>query len=129
MLKLIRETDPDGLTAAIEGRLDEWENGREDGERMGQAEKIGLRESVQLGEAVARAAWSSAGVSTLVWLASSDACPICDEIDGRVVGIEDSFVEASGQVDGGDDQPVLRPTRDIKYPPIHGGCACDIAPG
>jgi HK97 family phage portal protein len=129
LLKLIRETDPDGLTAAIEGRLDEWENGREDGERMGQAEKIGLRESVQLGEAVARAAWSSAGVSTLVWLASSDACPICDEIDGRVVGIEDSFVEASGQVDGGDDQPVLRPTRDIKYPPIHGGCACDIAPG
>lgn len=129
LMQLIEENDAADLGAAIEQRLNEWEKGREDGTRKSQAEKIGDRESVQLGAGVARAAWGLIGVSTLVWFANSGACPICQKLDGRVVGIDESFVEQSGQITGSDDQPTLTAGRNINYPPIHGSCTCDIGPG
>lgn len=129
LMQLIEENDAADLGAAIEERLGEWEKGREDGTRKSQAEKIGDRESVQLGAGVARAAWGVLGVSTLVWFANSGACPICQKLDGRVVGIDESFVEESGQITGADDQPTLTAGRNVKYPPIHGACTCDIGPG
>lgn len=130
MEKILRDTDPEDLHDVLAERLDEWENGREDGTRQSQGQKIGGREAVQLGEAAASAAWKVVGVATLVWLANSTACPICEELDGQVVGIDDVFVEASDEIDPGDDEvPVLKTSSPVRNPPIHGGCECEIAPG
>lgn len=130
LAKILRETDPADVAKALDQRMTEWDEGAEDGERMSQGQKIGDRESVQLGAAVARAAWSIVGVSALIWLTSSEACPICEELDGKVVGIDEVFVEASDTIDPNDDEvPPLKSRGPVNNPPLHGGCECDIAPG
>lgn len=118
--KLIEESDDP--SKALERRLEEWEE-----EPASQAQKISDREVIQLGEAVVRAGLVALGVTRLAWAANSGACPICEEIDGQIVGVEEVFVEASGQVDPADDNVVpLRVERDVNHPPLHQGCECSL---
>lgn len=118
LLALLR-ADAENAADAIAQRLDEWE------ER--EAEKVGNNESVRLGEAVARAAFVAVGVTTFMWSANDGACPICEEMDGRVVGSERVFVESSETVDPNDDDATpLESKADILHPPLHQGCECSI---
>lgn len=56
-------------------------------------------------------AYRESGVVTGVeWLTAGDPCPVCDPLDGQVVGLGKAF-------DGG-----------IAHPPAHPGCRCAIAP-
>jgi len=128
MRQLIESSDPDKLAEAIEQRLTEWEEGREDGKRKNQAEKIASTEAVKLGDAVARTAFVALGVTRLAWVANAEACPLCEELDGQIVGVEETFVEASEEVDPGDDNIVpLKARGNINHPPLHGGCECMLA--
>jgi hypothetical protein len=125
--KIAEEIGDGDLFESLEDRLDEWENGREDGKRASQAEKISGIEVVYLGDGVARMAFAALGVTSLVWMANSGACPLCEELDGQTVGIEREFVEQSGQVEGDDDTPTLTARSNINHPPLHSGCDCTIA--
>jgi hypothetical protein len=70
--------------------------------------------------ALARFFFSSGGVTKLVW--SGGDCPICQELDGVVVGIEDSFASA------GDDIGGMTAESNTFHPPLHQGCQCEINP-
>lgn len=54
-------------------------------------------------------------VSGKKWLASSDACPECLKLDGKVVPLDDPFTILPG---GG-------PYARVMYPPLHPRCFCD----
>lgn len=98
------------LLADIEDRLDEWEERRPG--------KIGMNETVQLASAIAKLVFIGAGIIRLMWSATgSQSCPICQEMDGRVVGIEQRFGDSTGQVSS------------VGHPPLHEGCECQIVPG
>lgn len=47
------------------------------------------------------------------WLASEDACPICDDLDGKTIDIDDDF-DFDGEA--------------IDAPPGHPNCRCDVLP-
>lgn len=81
--------------------------------------------SVVQGEGdISRHVWQANGVQRLVWVAAgSETCPICQELDGRVVGIESSFVNAGDQMANG-----YAPSFNALYPPLHDGCVCTIVP-
>lgn len=120
LLQLLRE-NLENATEVLEQRLDEWEEK--------EAEKIGSNESVKLADAVTKTAWVLLGVTQITWIANSGACPLCEELDGRVVGIERVFVEASDKVDPGDDKVTpLVAESNVGHPPLHGGCECSIGP-
>lgn len=128
LLQLANESDDP--YDAINLRLKEWGVGRAGGMGKTAAEKLGGREAIQFGDAVAREALRRMGVKELVWIANSSACPICEELDGSVVGIEEGFVEASGEIDPADDEvSALQVYSRVLHPPLHNGCACMLAAG
>jgi len=61
-------------------------------------------------------------VTKLIWRANSNACPICQEMDGKVVGIEHPFATAGQKI--GD----LTVSGNISHAPLHTGCTCMIEP-
>ena len=121
LLAIVRgHAEIDAAIEALDARLDEWTEKR--------PEKIAQRETVQVGVAVAKVAWVALGVTLLGWVASGDACPICQELDGKVVGVEQNFVNEGDTVNPGGTAP-LRPRLSVGHPPLHEGCNCNIAPG
>jgi hypothetical protein len=114
----------------VNERLKEWGIGRSGGAGKTAAEKLAGREAIQWGDAVARESMRRAGVTQLVWIANGSACPICQELDGSVVGIEDGFVEASDEIDPADDEvSPLKIYSKVLHPPLHNGCECMLAAG
>lgn len=104
---------------AVGARLDEW------GEKR--PEKIAKNETVRAGNAVAKEAWRVAGVRQVAWKAFGKNCPYCTAMDGRIVGIDQVFLEP------GDFQPdgatVAMPVKSaIGHPPAHGSCDCAVDP-
>ena len=115
---LLREERADEL---IEARLKEWKDTR--------PAKIGINETVQLSNFVAKAIFAAGGVTVLVWRnTSGKPCPFCQEMDGRTVGIEQNFVGADQKLEAEGKSPmtIYRPT---SQPPLHEGCECIIEPG
>ena len=121
MLALMNEAaendeDPVGL---IEERLEEWEEKK--------AEKSGKRQAVKAENAISKEIYSVGGVAELRWVANPGACPICQEMDGTVVGIRDSFIGPGQTInaEGG-----FSPSSSIGHPPLHqeGPCECSISP-
>jgi len=115
-----RESQEEALEA-VEARLGEWEDKRPD--------KVAMNETVQLSNAVAKIVFAGAGVTKLVWNAlGSDSCPICQEMDGKVVGIEQDFVGADTVLEGEGQSP-MHIYRPASHAPLHQGCVCQISPG
>lgn len=120
---LAREATESGAEPlpAIEGRLNEWMATRPG--------KIALNETVQLSNAIAKTVFGAGGITKLVWHAvGSESCPICQEMDGRVVGIEEDFV-GSNTVLQSEGQSPMKVYRPASHAPLHQGCVCQIGPG
>ena len=102
----------------IEQRLEEWTETR--------ADKVADRQAVQFEEAIAKSVFAYMGITKLVWRANSGACPLCNELDGQVVGIDKWFVPSGGTVEGGDK--ALTSYGNVGHAPLHRGCACSVGP-
>lgn len=97
--------------------------------RDNEAENWGDNESHRIVNAVATVVWAAVGVEVLRWLASGgETCPYCSDMDGRTVGIAQYFLHAGAGVDI-DGLPSLRPGSNVRHPPLHDGCNCDIMIG
>lgn len=107
--------DPEEMITA---RLDEWEEKR--------TEKVALRESFLAMNAFATAFYSAAGVTKLVWTALGENCPYCNNLNGKVVGIQETYLDADTEfMPDGADRPI-KVRHKVKHPPLHGGCDCVI---
>ncbi len=112
---------PEGDDAgdAIEERLSQWEHGSSDANPT-RAEKESNNEATRMVMAMARMFLVAGGVTQLVW--SGGECPICQELDGKVVGTEESFASE------GDEIGDLKVESNTFAPPLHQGCVCSIDP-
>ena len=106
--------------AALSERFDEWIERRPD--------KTGTRETVQAGNALAMEVYRANGTQRTTWAASGNACPLCQELDGRTVDIGEPYLTKGDpfQPDGVDTP--LVPSGDRAHPPAHGGCDCSVVP-
>lgn len=112
-------TDMQQLRDTLETRFDMWESVRTD--------EVAKEETAKGKSAIARGVYAAAGILVLRWVAFGDNCPICNSLNGKVVGIEQAFAEAGFEV--GPPDAGITPRTSIKHPPIHGGCDCDISIG
>lgn len=107
--------EPEG---ALGQRLDEWEE-----KRVG---KVTEHESRNALNAFALAFYTLSGVTELVWRAIGDSCPYCLELDGRVVGIQQTFLNKGEDFQPeGADRPINK-RHDVRHAPLHGGCDCQV---
>jgi len=119
--KIIREsqeagTDPEEL---IIERLDAWTEKR--------ADKEAMYESVNLANVIAKAVFVVYGITRLRWVAlGSKPCPYCQELDGKVVGIDQPFLGKGDSLESEDGRmSMYKPTL---HAPLHLGCVCQISP-
>jgi len=90
---------------------------------------VAMNETVQLSNAVAKVVFSCAGIIRLRWVAlGSKSCPLCQEMNGKVVGIDKPFLAEGDKLESesGSQIQLYRPTT---HPPLHQGCVCQIVPG
>lgn len=118
---IMREETPGAdqtIADLLQARLDGWAET--------EAAKVAMRESVRAVNAMAKAGYRAAGVTRLRWVArGSDTCPYCKALNGKIVGIEENFVEAGDFDPDGAEQP-LKVRRSVGHPPVHQGCDCQI---
>jgi HK97 family phage portal protein len=109
------------LVEELNAELDGWDEGR--------PEEIASNESVRANNAVAFFIYLAAGVQLLRWYAGAKPCPFCQEMDGKVVGIDTPFFSKGDEFtpEGGGD--VLKISHDVGHPPLHDGCQCLVGAG
>ena len=117
--QIIREAPGPDLETQLRRRLSEWGTTR--------AGKIAQREPIQEGAAVARETYRGNGFPTLKWKTVGKNCPLCNQLDGKTVGIGSNFVNPGETVDPRDGETTpLKVRRGIKHPPLHQGCDCMV---
>lgn len=68
------------------------------------------------------------------WLTAVDerTCPFCAKLDGKVVSVEETYIENGESVDAKDDEgndvSYTNDYSSVKYPPLHPRCRCTIIP-
>jgi len=109
------EEEVDMLTL-FERQVDDWKDGR--------ASRWAQTQAVQATGALSRAGYVALGVVLLRWVTFGDACEYCNQLNGIVVGVEESFLEEGQELEGSSGP--LTVTRNIGHPPAHEGCDCGI---
>lgn len=117
-LRLEDDRTDAGAIEAMQVRMTEWTDKR--------AEKESRNESINFGNAAAIATWESYSVSRKRWRANPGACGICQQMDGRVVGLRESFVR-KGDTLAADGQETMQVQKDFVHAPLHGGCTCGVS--
>jgi len=114
-------SEEEDFYSAVDNRLNDWEEK--------QPGKVAMNETGQLANAIAKLVFVGAGVTVLKWQAiGSESCPLCQEMDGRVVGVDEAFLPTNGVLHA-DGANAIRAYRPTTHPPLHQGCVCAIVPG
>ena len=116
-----QSTSDDELITSLEERFDDWEEKR--------PLRVAREESVGINGSVSRFAFKAAGFTKLVWRnTGSKTCPFCEQLDGKVVGIEDPFIGVGEDITASDGSGMKVYGAKLN-PPIHDGCQCSVDPG
>ncbi len=86
-------------------------------------------ETVRFGNAVAVTIFGIAGARRLTWMAFGESCPYCSDLDGRTVGIEDTFLSLGAEFQPEGAERPLTVRNDVRHGPAHGGCDCMVTVG
>jgi len=113
---LLTEREED-FSEAIEERVGEWEE-KNDG-------KLIDSELVNAGSAFVMSAYALMGVTKTRWQTGGDSCPWCNQMNGRVVEIQGSYVEANSTLENGEGE-TMTIYESITRPQLHQGCDCYV---
>jgi HK97 family phage portal protein len=84
-------------------------------------------EAHRAANAVARETWRSEGITHIRWQTSGENCPYCNQLNGRVVGIEGTFATKGEHLqDPENPNNWMSFSSDFHHPPIHAGCDCSV---
>jgi HK97 family phage portal protein len=109
---------PDELMSGMDALLANWRDER--------PASVAAHETIQAGGAFSRESWRQSGVTKLVWN-SAGGCPLCENLSGQIVGIEETFANAGDGIAGATGQTPLTASKTL-HPPLHKGCDCTIGP-
>jgi len=111
------EEQHEDVAEAVGKRLDEWEE-----KRPG---KIAMRESVRAENAFTRSVFALAGIMKIISVAYGTNCPYCNNLNGKIVGIDQPFLFAGSFQPEGAEKPLIVTSKRF-HPPYHDGCDCGI---
>jgi HK97 family phage portal protein len=102
----------------MEAQTDHWREVRPD--QVSQ-------ERIVVESAIARTVWRSIGVTKIQSVSRGDSCPYCSALNGKVIGVEENFLEPGDFQPEGAAAP-LKVSNTKNHPPYHDGCECGIQP-
>jgi SPP1 gp7 family putative phage head morphogenesis protein len=93
------------------------------------AERIARTETLSASNAGANEAYKqSPMVDAKEFSAEADACEICQSLNGKIIGLDDSFAKNGETLTGEAGDELKVSYGDIDYPPVHPNCRCAILP-
>lgn len=97
------------------------------------AERIARTETLKASNDATVFAYKQTGyVTAKQWAINPDACPQCEEFDGKKIGLDDSFLglgESYTYTDAeGNEQQITNDYDTITSPPLHPNCRCTVIP-
>lgn len=93
------------------------------------AELIARTETINTANEAARMSYKKLGVKQMRWLAAGDACPYCQGLNGKVVSVDEPFLEQGEFYQPKGASRALNTTyKTMSTPPCHPGCRCTIIP-
>lgn len=120
---MLRDTPDDEFGDAFDEKMTSWQDGQ-------RAATSAAAEATQAGGAFTKVPFIAAGIERMIWVAGTDACPLCQRLNGRVVEITQPFLAEGDTVDPEDGETTPLVTKQvIGHPPLHGmggrGGVCD----
>jgi len=97
------------------------------------AERIARTETLKASNYATNEAYKQTGyVTAQKWYTNPGACPLCDEMDGKTVGLDSSFIDQGATLEytdaDGNAKTFVADYETIETPPIHAQCRCTIIP-
>ena len=118
-LKALFEETQDLTFDTVNKRLDGWVDTK--------AKKFAARELLDAESTFVIDEYRKQGIGNKQWKTVGANCPLCNQMEGRIVGISHNFLESGDIVDPGDGKTSpLKPHRSVKGPPLHRGCDCKV---
>ena len=72
--------------------------------------------------------FSALGIQYMHVVASVNACPFCQSLDGKITSVNGYILQKGADVDDGDGA-IRHISKNYKHPPFHTHCECGVAPG
>ena len=98
------------------------------------ADRIAKTESFRTSNSALKTAWKESGVvKTVRWYVSGkdNSCDFCLELNGKVMSIDDNFLNSGDPLtvgDEGSEKTMTANYGDVSAPPLHPNCSCLIRP-
>lgn len=96
------------------------------------SERIARTETLKASNGATLDAYRQTGyVSAKAWVVNPDACPQCEEFDGKTLPLDDPFLEVGQSYTVGDGDDAVTYTNDydtVESPPLHPNCRCTVIP-
>lgn len=95
------------------------------------AMQVARTETFRVANESTRTAWKQSGVvKSLKWYTAADerVCPWCEPMNGKTIGIDESFYQKGDTVQGSDGQTMTVDYDNVQAPPLHVSCRCYIRP-
>lgn len=95
------------------------------------AEMVAKTEVFRIGNNATREAWEQSGVvQSLKWYTAEDelVCEWCGPMNGKVVGIDENFLDKGDTLTGSEGKPLDIDYTDITGGSLHPNCRCYIRP-
>ncbi len=97
------------------------------------AEMVAATESFRTANDSLKTAWKQSGVvHTIKWYtASGEPCIFCEQLDGKVIGIDDNFFNNGDSITAGEGDNARTMSLDygdVGAPPLHPRCRCVVRP-
>lgn len=90
------------------------------------AQQVSKWESVRALGAVSATIFAAVGMA-MAWRTTGDNCPLCDQLEGKIVSGGGTFVRKGDTVTPSDSGTApLQVEGDIGHPPLHAGCDCVV---
>ena len=118
-LKALFENTKDLTFDTVNKRLDGWVDTK--------AKKFAARELLDAESTFVIEEYRNQGIGNKRWQTVGANCPLCNRMQGKIVGLSRNFLEAGDKVDPGDGETSpLNLHRSVKGPPLHQGCDCMV---
>jgi len=95
------------------------------------AAQVARTETFRIANDSTKEAWKQTGVvKTIKWYTAADemVCPWCDNMNGKVIGIDDNFYDKGDTHIGSDGSKLDISYSDVGSPPLHVSCRCYTRP-
>lgn len=128
-----RQQFRDTLSAGLDAGEGKYELQNRISEVFGAADEkrsalIAQTESARAQIEGARELYREAGVTKWVWSVSEDPCEFCQEMDGKVVSIDEEFAQLGSTLTGASGATMAVDYEAVGGPPLHPACRCDTIP-